>query len=822
MPEPIAVPNTPMFTQYLAIKKEHPDSILFFRMGDFYEMFLEDAIAAAPVLEVQLTSRDKNSENPIPMCGIPHHSAMGYIQKLLARGFKVALCEQIEDPATVKGLVKRQVVRVLTPSLIGDPDLVPGETTNVLACLEDKGEGNIEVCLFDLLGGSTRHGVVTSLASLIDLFARMPPRELLCSDRTRNLKWFSDLLGVFPNLLITCRSTFFETEENPTLRALESYLRETQKQERLTFLSEPLPLVGDQSMAIDAVTLRSLEILKGNGLDTAGNSLFEILDFTATPMGRRCLREWLGRPLLSRDRIRERLDAVEELVAKPELAEPPKRLLKDVRDLERLTMKTALGLAMPRDIVAIREILKVVPLLRDALGKATAARLGALRTELNCLSDLTELLQHALEDDPPAVLSEGGIFRDSYHTELLDLRRTAHNAKSMIAAMETAERNATGIPSLKVKYSRVFGYTIEITKAQLAKVPPHYQRKQTIANGERFVTDDLREFEQKVITAEHRMRGLEEALFNEIRQKVSAHTTELLANARLIGEADVLLSFCEAARSRGYVRPEISEGDLLEIEEGRHPVIETLLGPGQFVPNSLAFSDAVARTWIVTGPNMAGKSTIMRQIALITIMAHAGSFVPAARAQIPLVDAVFTRIGSSDDLARGRSTFMVEMTEVARILKQATPRSLILIDEIGRGTSTYDGLSLAWALLEHLHLEVRAKTLFATHFHEITALEGNHPGIQNASVLVEKWNDEIVFLHKLRPGICNRSYGIEVAGLAGLPPKVLSRARDIQGLLETQAERGRRTRSRALSIHDNQMGFFESAKPAETRSPIES
>ncbi len=811
-----------MFTQYLSIKKEHADSILFFRMGDFYEMFLEDAVLAAPIMEVQLTSRDKNSPNPIPMCGIPHHSAMGYVQKLLARGHKVALCEQVEDPATTKGLVKRAVVRILTPSLIGDPDLVPLETTNVLAVLEDLGEGRVEVCLFDLLGGTTRHGIVPSLASLIDLFARGTPREVLLSERTRDLKWFGDLLGVFPSLVTSCRTAYFEVEETPTLKALESYLRETQKQEKLGFLSAPLPLEGDHAMAIDSVTLRSLEILKSQTLDSEGHSLFEVLDFTSTPMGRRTLREWLGRPLLSRPRIEERLDAVEELTSKPDLADSPKRSLKDVRDLERLTMKTALGLAMPRDIVAIREILKVVPLLKDSLTRAKAPRLIALREELNSLSDLTELLQHALEDCPPAILSEGGIFRDGYHNELKDLRVMAHSAKSMIAAMETAERTTTGISSLKVKYSRVFGYTIEVTKAQLSKVPPYYQRKQTIANGERFVTDDLREFEQKVVTAEHRMRGLEEALFNDIRQKVCAHTTALLANAHLIGELDVLLGFSEAARTRGYVRPEMSEDDLLDIEDGRHPVIEALLPPGQFVPNSLAFSDAVARTWIITGPNMAGKSTIMRQIALISVMAHTGCFVPATRARVPLIDAVFTRIGSSDDLARGRSTFMVEMTEVARILKQATPRSLILIDEIGRGTSTYDGLSLAWSLLEHLHTDVRAKVLFATHFHEITALESSLPGVMNTSVLVEKWNDEIVFLHKLRPGICNRSYGIEVAALAGLPPKVLSRARDIQGLLESHAHRGSRTRSRALDIHDNQMAFFDTPKPSESRAPLES
>jgi DNA mismatch repair protein MutS len=820
MPDTKPAAMTPMLTQYLAIKKEHGDAILFYRMGDFYEMFFDDALTAAPVMEVQLTSRDRNSANPIPMCGVPHHSAMGYVQKLLAKGFKVALCEQMEDPATVKGLVKRAVVRVLTPSLIGDPDLVGDETTNLLACLSDAGDGRVEVCLFDLLGGTTRHGVVGNLASLIDLFARSTPREILLSESTRDRKWFSDLTALFPQLTITCRSGYFGEESSPTLRALESYLKETQKRDQFSFLTAPLPLEGDHAMAIDSVTLRSLEILKGNGLDTEGHSLFDVSNFTVSPMGRRTLRDWLARPLLSRERIEDRLDAVQDLVTKPDLAESLKRLLRDVRDLERLTMKTALGLAMPRDIVAIREILKIVPLVKDALGGSSAPRLARLRDDLNALAALTDLLQRALDDCPPAVLFDGGIFRDTYHAELKDLRQMAHNAKGMIAAMETAEKESTGIPSLKVKYSRVFGYTIEITKAHLAKVPPHYQRKQTIANGERFVTDDLREFEEKVVTAEHRMRALEEALFADIRQKVSGHTKELLANARLIGELDVLLGFAESARTRGYVRPEISADDKMEIEDGRHPVVETLLPAGQFVPNSLSFSNESVRTWIITGPNMAGKSTIMRQMALISVLAQAGSFVPASRAKLPLIDAVFTRIGSSDDLARGRSTFMVEMTEVARILKQATPRSLILIDEIGRGTSTYDGLSLAWALLEHLHLDVQAKVLFATHFHEITAMEKNLPGVQNASVLVEKWNDEIVFLHKLRPGICNRSYGIEVAALAGLPPKVLSRAREIQGLLETQAERAKRARSRALDIHDNQLAFFEPPKPPETRSPL--
>ncbi len=810
---------TPMLAQYLEIKKRYQDSILFYRMGDFYEMFFEDAIKAAPLLEVQLTSRDKSSENPIPMCGIPFHAVSGYLQKLVEKGFKVAICEQMEDPSQAKGIVRRDVIRVVTPSLVGDPDLVSENSENYLLSLHPLDTGELEVALFELLGGKLRVGTIKDPKKVMELFMEYSPKEVLCSSKVQS-SWTSDIKKFFPSTLFTLREEYFSSPKNSTVTALKKYLEETQKISDLSYFTESKPLFGADCLQMDSITYRSLEILKGYTED--GPSLYKTLDRNSTPMGRRRLKEELLHPLLDSKKINARLDAVEELKNHFTVSEEIKALLSQIRDLERLTSKVALGLAMPRDLVAIREIQKSIPTLKNILKARKSTLLKKLSKDLDALEELTAHLESALEDLAPAHIRDGGIFKESFHPEISTLRKLTFDAKSTILALEASMKERTGITNLKIKYSRVFGYTIEVTNSHLSKVPKDFIRKQTIANGERYITEELKLFEDKVLKADSKLKVLEESLFLELRNKVSKASDVLLQNSRLLGEIDVLLSFSIVAKESLYCRPTLHDGFDLEIEDGRHPVVEKQLPQNAFVPNSVFFTQEEARTLVITGPNMAGKSTIMRQAALIILMAHVGSFVPASSALIPLTTSLFTRIGSQDDLAHGRSTFMVEMCEVARILEQATERSFILIDEIGRGTSTYDGLSLAWSLVEYIHNKVRAKTLFATHFHEVTALENQLPGLLNFNVLVDRNEEDIVFLHKLVRGSCNQSYGIEVARLAGLPSEVLGRAKQILGVLEMQAAKNSKKRNDALDIHAKQLGFFDTATPSETRANLDS
>lgn len=807
---------TPMLAQYLEVKNQYPDAILFYRLGDFYEMFFEDAIKAAPVLEVQLTSRDKNAAKPIPMCGIPYHAASNYLQKLLSKGFKVAICEQIGDPKETKGIVKREVVRVVTPALIGDPDLVAEDSYNYLMTLNGLPAGLLEVTLIDLLSGQLKSGTIQGANSLTDLIYQYSPKEILLSSSMLDNSTFSDAIKLFPFITLTYRDTYFVSESQSSsisLSALKTYLKETQKLEKIDFLENPSSLFDLGTMSLDSTTLRSLEILRGLA-DEDSPSLFRSLNHTLTPMGRRILKEWLTRPSTELSVIESRQTAVEALLKNPTTHQKIQNQLSSIRDLERLTTKTALGLAMPRDLVGVRTVLKQIPELQSILKETKSPLLRKFQKMLNPLEKLTDKLERALEEFPPATLREGGIFKSTFSKEISELRALSQDAKGTIAKIEVREKTKTGISSLKIKYSKVFGYTIEITKSHLNKVPKEYIRKQTIANGERYVTEELKNFEERVLSSESRLKSLEESLFFQLRKEVSEYSKELLRNARVLGELDVLNSFAVAAQKHGYVRPKVSSDWSLRIVEGKHPVIETLLPAGTFVPNSVFFSEEDCRTLIITGPNMAGKSTIMRQVALIVLLAQAGSFVPAKSADIPLVDAIYTRIGSSDDLTSGRSTFMVEMTETARILEMASERSLILIDEIGRGTSTYDGLSLAWSLVEHFHTQVRAKTLFATHFHEVTALEKSYPQLKNANVRVEKFKNEIIFLYQLSPGICSQSYGIEVAKLANLPPKVLSRAKEILQVLESQSQQSSRARNNALSPSIDQLALF-----SELQSP---
>jgi len=777
----VAGAQTPLMQQYLSIKKDYPDSILFFRLGDFYEMFFEDAERAAPLLEVQLTSRDKASETPIPMCGIPHHSASGYIQKLLQKGLKVAICEQTEVASASKPgktIIQREVARVVTPALVGDPALVSENQRQLLMVIHPEKKPLIEnlgfeIAVLDLFAGEIYSGKLADLDSLLDWTLRLRPQEVLLSDNQKESEWFKKIQKAFSKTVFTFRLGIWD---QGALEASRSYLKENLKGAIPHQLFHCLPLEEDRYLGLDATTLDSLEILKPSSHTNEDSSLISNLDYCLTPMGRRTLKDWLSRPLTQLKEIEKRHEAVEALVEAPSLFNQLHNELSQMRDLERLTTKSVLGLSLPRDLVAIRENLKRIPQIKEALKKSPSTLLLDFDSRLNELKDLTHELEESLLDDAPATAKEASIFKESFHEDIKELRSLCGDAKGKIAAMEAREKEQTGISSLKIKFSKVFGYTFEVTTPHLKKVPPHYHRKQTIANGERFVTEELKGFEEKVLSAETKLKALEEQLFVQLRKKVSDQSEALLRNAKILGALDCLWSFSKVSKDRDYKKPKMHSDWSLEIKGGRHPVIEMKVEPGTFIPNSVSFNQESCRTLLITGPNMAGKSTIMRQVALICIMAQAGCFVPAEQADLALIDAVYTRIGSSDNLAQGQSTFMVEMSEVARILEKATEKSLLIIDEIGRGTSTYDGLSLAWALLEHIHSHLNAKTLFATHFHELTQLEDPYPQLRNAQVLVEKQDNHILFLHRLAWGSATRSYGIEVARLAGILPEILERA----------------------------------------------
>ncbi len=770
-----------MLLQYWAVKREHLDAIVFYRMGDFYEMFFDDATIAAPLLGLQLTAREKGSENPVPMCGLPHHAAHGYAQKLIKAGKKVAICEQMEPSTPGRGLVRREVLRVVTPGLVADPSMVSEERGNYLyACVLT--ESGLRAAAFDLLAQDLRAADAMDSEAFLEALREDQPSELLTNRETARAKWFQKIAEELPEMLVTVREDYF-VAGSPG-RAIGKYLVETQKMSVGDF-DRPRPLVREDVLRIDSVALRALEILDARLPGTP--TLAGTLDRTRTPMGRRLLREWLARPLTSIATLNERLDAVSTVRASGSLREALIQALKPIGDLERVATKTEMGLANPRDLGALGSMLLALPQLVETLKQAGNQRFRTIAEAIDLLTPLCAQLQRELLDDLPNNYREGNIFRDDTHPELAELRTLARDAKSVLAALENRERERTGIPSLKVKYSRVFGYTIEITTTHLAKVPKEYRRKQTIAGGERFITEELVALEDKITRAEERLRGLEESMFLALRLRAAEHGGALRQNARLIAEVDVLGAFALVAAENDYCRPEWTTDGTYLLEDARHPVLEQLMPSRSFVPNSVDLSSDAERTLVITGPNMGGKSTYLRQTALVSLMAQAGCYVPARRAALPILDAIFTRIGSGDDLARGRSTFMVEMTEMARIVDHATANSLVVVDEIGRGTSTYDGLALATAIVEHLHRSCKARTLFATHFHELTRLADRLPGVGNRNVLVERWNDELRFVHRVVPGAASRSYGVEVAKLAGLPNALLQRAEELCAQLERQA-----------------------------------
>ena len=793
-----------MVKQYLEVKEKYPDAILFYRMGDFYEMFFKDAIIASKILDITLTSRDKNKEDSIPLCGIPYHAASSYIQKLVDQGYKVAICEQMEEASKGKGIVRREVIRVITPGMVLEDDYLQPKANNFLMAIS-LGEERFGLAILDASTGDFLATEVNTAQSLLDEVMRTEPKEIIFPETAKEQAPAKHLMKAFPHALYSpLPPEVFDGErsrerlkafnllppegKNQALQAVGAilfYVEETQKVQpghlsRLEFYQ-----VQDY-MVLDETTRKNLELFENLATRSRKGSLLEILDETVTSMGGRMLKRWLSSPLMDLDKINERLDKVSELKEKDVSRQRLRENMRQVKDIERLSARISLGIANARDLVALESSLNLLPEIKSIISPLEHESFKRYLPELDELPEIKNLLERAIEDNPPITLKEGGLIKKGFDSTLDRLREISREGKRWIADLETKERMRTGISSLKVRYNKVFGYYIEVTKPNLPSVPSHYMRKQTVSNAERFITQELQEYETQVLNAEEEKETLEYQIFLQVLEKVSAEVPKIQRIAQALAEIDVLSALAEVGERYGYNRPQFNEGDSLAISEGRHPVLERMGLEERFVPNDLALNSEDRQILIITGPNMAGKSTIMRQAALISIMAQIGSFVPAKEANLCLVDRIFTRVGATDDLVRGRSTFMVEMEEVAHILRNITPRSLILLDEIGRGTSTFDGLSIAWAVTEYLHEESpwRPKTLFATHYHELTELALTRPRIKNFHVAVKEWNDRVIFLRKLVEGGTSRSYGIQVARLAGLPPEVIDRAKEVLHNLE--------------------------------------
>jgi len=832
--------TTPMMQQYLAIKADYPDAILFFRLGDFYEMFMDDAVAAAKILDITLTSRNKGAAEEVPLCGIPYHSCQPYIAKLVEAGRKVAICEQVEDPRQVKGIVKREVVRVVTPGLVVDTETLDPRSNNYLLAVTSAGEDRWGLAFVDITTGEFRTTEMAGHEALAGELASRNPTEVLLpegdgGDRlvahldlvlrslavNRVPDWvFAEdraaglLADFFPNTSLEAFGCAGLSGAIGAAGAVLHYLQETQK----GTLSHLQPLKTYQAhdfMVLDDFTRRNLELTGTLHDGRRKGSLLGVLDRTVTAMGARKLRHWITHPLIDLEMIRLRHGAVEELVSQSLLREELRAAIDGIYDLERLNGRIALATANAKDLVALRSSLQKLPDLLEKLAVAADPLLGSLCDEIDPLPDLKDLLARAIVDDPPFVLREGGLIRSGFHEELDELRTISREGKGWIARLEQEEKARTGINSLKVRFNKVFGYYIEVTRSHLDRVPEDYQRKQTLANAERFITPALKEYEQKVLTAEERLVGIEYDLFQEVRTQVAAEGRRIQTTADRLAVLDVLLGYAELAHERNYCRPVMDDSTELNIEEGRHPVIETMTLGERFVPNDVMMDTRDNQILMITGPNMAGKSTFMRQVALICLMAQVGSLVPARSAHIGLVDRIFTRVGASDNLTRGQSTFMVEMTETAKILNHATKQSLIVLDEIGRGTSTFDGISIAWSVAEYLHdhPEVAARTLFATHYHELTELGLTRERVKNYNVAVKEWDDKIIFLRRIVRGGASHSYGIQVARLAGLPAEVIDRAKEVlrnleSGEFEAGAPRLARSLQRDFPVPP-QLGLFD-------------
>jgi DNA mismatch repair protein MutS len=835
-----------MLRQYQELKQQHPGTLLFFRLGDFYELFYEDAVTGARELQITLTARHKERGDAVPMCGVPHHSAANYIARLVRKGYRVAICEQTEEASKTKKLVRREVVRVVTPGTPIDPQLLDPRESVFLAAVVATGE-TVGAAFLDISTGEFRATQATGQDAWARISADLEsyaPRELLFPVSLAPLlktgltgKPHTEPLPLQParDVAISNSSTKLENYESHSVssnnspfgatqtpvddwlwqrdecaallrqqfgvRSLEGYgiegkheairaagacLRYAQETQRAAaaHVADLVYFEPADHLVLDHVTVRNLELVESLA-GANGRSLLDVIDETVTGMGARLLRSWLLRPSVRRGDVEARLAAVADLFMAQLKRDRLRVLLKEVSDLERLTGRLNFGSAPPRDLNAIRRSLDQVPAIRGVIADCTTSLLQVLFESTDELADVRDLIARAINDEPPAKLSDGDTIRDGYSAELDELRAISRNAKQTIATLEATERTRSGIGSLRIRFNNVFGYFIEVSKANAARVPADYERRQTLTNAERYTTPELKEWEKKALGAEERMLQLETELFNQVCREIAAETKRLQATARALAAIDAVSSLAETAVRRRFVQPVMHDGDEIEIVQGRHPVIE-VFHDEPFVPNSLYLNNSTDRLLIITGPNMGGKSTVLRQTAIICLLAQMGGFIPAARARLPLLDRIWTRVGASDDLTRGRSTFMVEMTETASILHSATPRSLVLLDEIGRGTATFDGLSIAWAVAEYLHdsAEHAAKTLFATHYHELTELAERLPGAQNYQITATEREGEVVFLHRLERGRASKSYGIEVARLAGLPPAVLANARDVLARLE--------------------------------------
>jgi len=803
---------TPMMRQYLEIKADYPDAILFFRLGDFYEMFLDDAVKASAILEIALTSRNRSQEGAdIPLCGVPYHSAGPYIAKLIGAGEKVAICEQVEDPKTAKGIVRREVVRVITPGLVLEGDtLTPKENNFLVSVFYAKGDVWGLSCV-DITTGEFRVTECGDRESLLAELACVNPRELLFPESLRGNPALKPLASMIDGKTVTYLDEWvydldygkrlFSSQFGvaspdalgcggldgglPAATAILHYLNLTQKG-NVAHIREITPHKILDHLVLDESTRRNLELTATLSENRKKGSLLGLMDRTVTAMGGRKLRQWINYPLVTIQKIEERHESVQELAEDVACRRGILSDLAGVQDLERLNGKISLAGAGARDLVSLKESLLKVPLVLKKVAPLQASLLARLYREIDPVTDVAELISESIVPDPPFILRDGGIIAEGFSEELDELRSISREGKGYIARLEAQEKSRTGISSLKIRYNKVFGYYIEVTKANLQSIPEDYIRKQTLANAERFITPELKEYEEKVLGAEERISGLEYSLFQEIRERVASQGERITRTADNLATLDVLAALADLAHDRNYCRPKMEESGVIDISEGRHPVVESSSLSERFVPNDVLLDNTENQLLMITGPNMAGKSTFMRQVALITLMAQMGSFVPASEARIGIVDRIFTRVGASDNLARGQSTFMVEMTETANILRNATQKSLVILDEIGRGTSTFDGVSIAWAVAEYLHdtESSAAKTLFATHYHELTELAVTRKRIKNYNIAVREWNEQIIFLRKIVEGGASHSYGIQVARLAGLPVDVIERAREILRNLE--------------------------------------
>ena len=799
---------TPMMRQYLEIKASHQDAILFFRLGDFYEMFYTDAEIAARELELTLTGRG-SKENRMPMCGVPYHAADNYIARLINKGYKVAICEQVEDPALTKGLTKREVIKIITPGTLIDEKLLPGSTANYLAAIvqNELKEDSYGLAFADISTGVFKTAELYGSDNLRTELMRIDPAELVYTGEKNPAENNIPATRVELPAVSTAQNILkhfppdnlrdFDLSSKPlalqAAAAVFNYFKSAQKTElkQLTKLETYLP---QNYMYLDSASRKNLELTETIRSGSKAGSLYSLLDQTKTSMGSRLLKEWLCYPLLDKTAIELRYDAVEELlqdlVSRAELAE----LLKDIYDIERLIGRITNGNANARDLIYLKESLQSIQNLKNILEQFSSPLLLACQDPkyTAVCQNICQNIDQALIENPPLQLKDGNIFRDGYNAELDELRKITRSGKDWLVKLEDQEKNRTGIKSLKIGYNSVFGYYIEISNANKNLVPPDYIRKQTLTTAERYITPELKTKEEDILNAGTRIEKLEYTLFTELRQNIAQHTTLIQQAARTIAELDTLLALAETAASRHFVRPQITtntEGRLY-IQKGRHPVVEQALGGEQFIPNELLLSPEENRLMLLFGPNMSGKSTYMRQAALLVLMAQAGSYVPAEKMEFELVDRLFTRVGATDDLFAGKSTFMVEMSETANIVRNATKNSLIILDEVGRGTSTYDGMAIAWALSEYIYLHICAKTIFATHYHELSQLSSKYPYIHNFNVSVAGEGKDIVFLHKVVPGPANGSYGIHVARLAGLPEEITERAEQILATLETPRNNG--------------------------------